>query len=112
MTELCWIITTVREQFHLLNNYYSNPFELRFGKRSEVEGETGGSTPNDVIGPKDVQWLKYYLRSPMFSKMLSNNNNNNNDDINNKSNIQDLLKGIRNDEQTNNNEEKMSKNYF
>ena len=28
--------------------------------------ETAASS--DVIGPKDIQWLKYYLRSPLFLK--------------------------------------------
>ena len=35
----------------------------RFGKRSEVESEVAGAAKNDVIGPKDIAWLKYYLRS-------------------------------------------------
>ena len=40
----------------------------RFGKRGEVEGDAGRAGTNDVIGPKDIQWLKYYLKSPLFSK--------------------------------------------
>ena len=38
---------------------------FRFGKRSEVEVDSAGPSSNDVIGPKDVEWLKYYLRSPI-----------------------------------------------
>jgi hypothetical protein len=40
----------------------------RFGKRGEVAMPTGLADTGDVVGPKDMQWLKYYLRSPLFSR--------------------------------------------
>ena len=30
-----------------------------------MEVDSAGPSSNDVIGPKDVEWLKYYLRSPI-----------------------------------------------
>ena len=77
-----------------------------------MEGETGGSAANDVIGPKDIQWLKYYLRSPTFSKRFSNDDNDNNIDNIDNNNIQELVKGTDKDDEMSNNEVQMSNNYF